>query len=380
MENIVDEFENWDYSVINLPRIKEDFSEYNIYTVYNEEHDNYDIMSKKPDYKGEEYKIITCDKNGISKNEESYDIDLKLTDPDNYNFYNYVSTLQTLKSDEKYKDFGVSYHGETIEIDFNNDEFNRKLIINDSWDGFGNVEEKLVLEQYGDADIDVYNKCIGAIYSNELYQNSKEGKLGTYYILKNHSDENNLYNLYYLADQQSYVNIGRYIDNLIEDMDEISDMSEVVTKRKEIEFVDILKEEGFDKYLVGNVEKKELIDYNINDVKDKTENEMKYRGDIMARAGNIFNQNKDVVDLDDMRENINNTKMTGNINKNQELFRQALGMDNIDSSTSNVRYIDGDFDGDYKPFGVSPEITEEEFVDIMNQLNDSINKNNELEL
>lgn len=56
----------------------------------------------------------------------------------------------------------------------------------------------------------------------------------------------------------------------------------------------------------------------------------------MARAKNIFNQNEDVVDLDVMRENINNTKMTGNINKNQELFRQALSMDNIDSSTSNV--------------------------------------------
>lgn len=76
--------------------------------------------------------------------------------------------------------------------------------------------------------------------------------------------------------------------------------------------------------------------------------------------------------------------MTGNINKNQELFRQALGMDNIDSSTSNVRYIDGDFDSDViydydRPQEVSHIITEEEFVDVMNQLNDSINKNNELE-
>lgn len=30
----------------------------------------------------------------------------------------------------------------------------------------------------------------------------------------------------------------------------------------------------------------------------------------MARAKNLFNQNKDVVDLDDMKQNINNTKMT----------------------------------------------------------------------
>lgn len=62
------------------------------------------------------------------------------------------------------------------------------------------------------------------------------------------------------------------------------------------------------------IEKKELIDYNSNDIKDKTENEMKYRGDIIDR-----------------------------------------------------------------PQGVSYIITEEEFVDVMNQLNDSINKNNELE-
>ena len=94
----------------------------------------------------------------------------------------------------------------------------------------------------------------------------------------------------------------------------------------------------------------------------------------MARAKNIFNQNEDVVDLDVMRENINNTKMTGNINKNQELFRQALSMDIINSSASNVRYINGDFDSDViydydRPQGVSPKITEEEFVAVMNELN-----------
>ena len=105
----------------------------------------------------------------------------------------------------------------------------------------------------------------------------------------------------------------------------------------------------------------------------------------MARAKNIFNQNEDVVDLDVMRENINNTKMTGNINKNQELFRQALSMDNINSSTSNVRYIDGDFDSDViydydRPQGVSHIITEEEFIDVMNELNESINKKSDNEI
>lgn len=45
--------------------------------------------------------------------------------------------------------------------------------------------------------------------------------------------------------------------------------------------------------------------------------------------------------------------------------------------------IDGDVDdfyyGNYGLSDVSPKITEEEFVDVMNQLNNSINKNNELE-
>lgn len=100
----------------------------------------------------------------------------------------------------------------------------------------------------------------------------------------------------------------------------------------------------------------------------------------MARAKNIFNQDKDIVDLDFMKENINNTKMTGNINKNQELFRQALSMDQVNNTTSNVRYIDGDFDSDYSPLGENNKLTEEEFVDIMNELNESINKKNDNEI
>lgn len=100
----------------------------------------------------------------------------------------------------------------------------------------------------------------------------------------------------------------------------------------------------------------------------------------MVRAKNIFNQDKDIVDLDFMKENINNTKMTGNINKNQELFRQALSMDQVNNTTSNVRYIDGDFDSDYSPLGENNKLTEEEFVDIMNELNESINKKNDNEI
>lgn len=102
-------------------------------------------------------------------------------------------------------------------------------------------------------------------------------------------------------------------------------------------------------------------------------------------TGNFDMRFKDIVDLDVMKKNINNTKMTGNINKNQELFRQALGMDTVNNTTSNVRYIDGDFDSDViydydRPQGVSHMITEEDFVDVMNELNASINKENDNEI
>lgn len=59
-------------------------------------------------------------------------------------------------------------------------------------------------------------------------------------------------------------------------------------------------------------------------------------------------------------------------------------MDNINSSTSNIRYIDGDVDDcfnpsldlNYKRFSeVSSKITEEEFIDVMNELMKVLIKN-----
>lgn len=91
---------------INLPRVINDFNENNIKAVYNEENDNYDIISTRPNYKGEEYKILSCDKNGIVET-NAYDMDLDLMS-DYSNFYG----LQTIKSDSKYKNFNFEFNVE----------------------------------------------------------------------------------------------------------------------------------------------------------------------------------------------------------------------------------------------------------------------------
>lgn len=58
-------------------------------------------------------------------------------------------------------------------------------------------------------------------------------------------------------------------------------------------------------------------------------------------------------------------------------------MDQVNNTNSNVRYIGGDVDdfyGDYRLFEVSSKLTEEEFIDVMNELNESINKKNDNEI
>ena len=112
-------------------------------------------------------------------------------------------------------------------------------------------------------------------------------------------------------------------------------------------------------------------DYAESDIIDKDN----YYKLVVERAifdSNSFLRNKEA----DYLAAKNNVEM-----KEQEL---NLSMDNIDSSTSNVRYIDGDFDSDViydRPQGVSHIITEEKFINTINKFNESINKNknNELE-
>ena len=211
---------------INLPRVINDFKENNIKAVYNEENNNYDIISTQHDYKGEEYKILSCDKNGIVET-NTYDMDLDLMS-DYSNFYGYVQNLQTLKAVELYKDFDISCYGgycDKMEIDLNNKDFNRKLVIeNDAWNGIEDVQNKFVLEYPNDKEISSFNG-IGSCYVNDLLVGRENGKLGEYMQFKDHDHITKTdYDVYFLKDKTGYQNVTTYIDDLIEDIDNISEL------------------------------------------------------------------------------------------------------------------------------------------------------------
>lgn len=209
---------------INLPRVINDFKENNIKAVYNEENDNYDIISTRPNYKGEEYKIISCDKNGIVET-NAYDMDLDLTS-DYPNFYGHVQNLQALKVDDKYKDLEINLYGgycDKMEIDLNNKDFNRKLVIEYTWNGMEDVQNKYVLEYPSDKEINSFNG-IGSLYEKELL-GRENGKLGEYVQFKNHDHITKTdYDVYFLKDKTDYQNVTKYIDDLVDDMDKISEL------------------------------------------------------------------------------------------------------------------------------------------------------------
>ena len=209
---------------VNLPRVINDFKENNIKAVYNEENDNYDIISTRPNYKGEEYKILSCDKNGIVET-SVYDMDLDLMS-DYSNFYGYVQNLQALRSNDKYKDLEMNLYGgycDKMEINLNNKDFNRKLVIEYTWNGIEDVQNKFVIEYPNDKEINSFNG-IGSLYEKELL-GRENGKLGEYVQFKNHDHTTKTdYDVYFLKDKTDYQNVTKYIDDLVDDMDKISEL------------------------------------------------------------------------------------------------------------------------------------------------------------
>lgn len=209
---------------VNLPRVINDFKENNIKAVYNEENDNYDIISTRPNYKGEEYKILSCDKNGIVET-SVYDMDLDLMS-DYSNFYGYVQNLQALRSNDKYKDLEMNLYGgycDKMEIDLNNKDFNRKLVIEYTWNGIEDVQNKFVIEYPNDKEINSFNG-IGSLYEKELL-GRENGKLGEYMQFKDHDHITKTdYDVYFLKDKTDYQNVTKYIDDLVDDMDKISEL------------------------------------------------------------------------------------------------------------------------------------------------------------
>lgn len=196
---------------VNLPRVINDFKENNIKAVYNEENNNYDIISTKHDYKGEEYKILSCDKNGIVET-NAYDMDLDLMS-DYSNFYDYVQTLQALKVDDKYKDLEMNLFGgycDMVEIDLNNKDFNRKLVIeNDAWNGMEDVQNKFV------KPLELFNEKSIVKKYDEIMENPKGQDIVNMLINENVIDSkryNELREEKKLDDQNVMMNLFNEID------------------------------------------------------------------------------------------------------------------------------------------------------------------------
>ena len=143
-------------------------------------------------------------------------------------FYGHVQNIQALRSNEKYKDFELNLYGgycDKMEIDLNNKDFNRKLVIeNDAWNGMEDVQNKFVLEYPNDKEISSFN-AIGSCYVNDLLVGRENGKLGEYMQFKDHDHTTKTdYDVYFLKDKTEYQNVTKYIDDLVEDMDKISEL------------------------------------------------------------------------------------------------------------------------------------------------------------
>ena len=92
--------------ILDEPFVQEKFNEYNIEYEYNKVTGDYDLYSRKLDYKDEKYKIISCNKKGKVDGHDLY-----LQDDDS-EFYNYVEDLQEIKSDSKYKNWNFEFNVE----------------------------------------------------------------------------------------------------------------------------------------------------------------------------------------------------------------------------------------------------------------------------
>ena len=93
-------------TITSMQHIYDDHNHPEINETFQETTGNYDLYSRKLDYKEEKYKIISCDKKGKV---DGYDLYLQ---DENSEFYNYVEDLQTIKSDSKYKNFNFEFNAE----------------------------------------------------------------------------------------------------------------------------------------------------------------------------------------------------------------------------------------------------------------------------
>jgi hypothetical protein len=227
-------------SIFEDKYIQDKLKEFDLKSVYNKDSRKYDIISTYPDYKGEEYKVLSCEEDGffidnhIDFNDES--------EP----FYTYVVNLQGLKADEKYKDNTVTFDGFNTVIDLKSDNENikRKMIIEQSYTGDNVNFEVYGVETYGYVDFEK----LPVDWDMGSYVLTLDGELGKYDLYSDYENRNSMYSVYALdmgENKHEYRNVTSYIDAFTRDMNSLSDMDQLIDKFETCEFEEVITEEEF---------------------------------------------------------------------------------------------------------------------------------------
>lgn len=123
--------------------IQDKLKEFDLKAEYNEKSRNYDIISTYPDYKSQEYTVLSCQEDGFYFDDYIYFSD------DSEPFYTYVVNLQSLKADEKYKDTTIAFDGFNTVIDLksDNEDIKRQMVIIDMYNNY-EVKEVITEEEF----------------------------------------------------------------------------------------------------------------------------------------------------------------------------------------------------------------------------------------
>ena len=220
--------------------IQDKLKEFDLKAEYNEKSRNYDIISTYPDYKGEEYTVLSCEEDGFY-----FDDYIDFSD-NSEPFYTYVVNLQGLKADEKYKDNTVAFDGFNTVIDLKSDNENikRKMVIKQSYTGDTVNFEVYGVETYGDMGFET----LPVEWDMDDYARSANGELGEYDLYNNYSNKDAMYCVYSLdmgEDKHKFRNVANYIDTFNNDINEISDMQFFIDMYEKYEVKEVITEEEF---------------------------------------------------------------------------------------------------------------------------------------
>lgn len=227
-------------SIFEDKYIQDKLKEFDLKAEYNEKSRNYDIISTYPDYKGDEYTVLSCQEDGFY-----FDDYIDFNDSCEP-FYTYVVNLQSLKADEKYKDNAVTFDGFNTVIDLKseNEDIKRKMVIKQSYTGDTVNFEVYGVETYGDMGFET----LPVEWDMDGYARSANGELGEYDLYNKYDNKDAMYCVYSLdmgEDKHKFRNVANYIDKFNNDINEISDMQHFIDMYDKYEVKEVITEEEF---------------------------------------------------------------------------------------------------------------------------------------